>query len=243
MLSLPWKRARIGEAAVGLHEHEPRARRQLGRDLGDIAAQDRREIGIDHGGVAAPDIFHQRAHLMADGDLGEADLAGELGHRALMGRMAIAMQEHDRDRADAARDRPPARPGARRARSTGVSTSPSAVTRSSTSSTRLIEQLRQDDMAGEDVGPVLIGDAQLVGEALAWSPAGCGRPCAPAAHWWRRSCPSSPPRSRAGIAWPGGSSSSSRMPWIAASRYCSGFSESSLWVSEPAVGPARHHDR
>src|ERR1700734_3422939 len=34
---------------------------------------------------------------MAFGDLGEAKLAGELGHHALMRRIAIGVHEHDRD--------------------------------------------------------------------------------------------------------------------------------------------------
>ena len=72
--SLPWKRARVGQPAVGLHEHQPHAR-QLGGDLVDIAAQDRRQIGVDHGRVAAADQLHQRADLVDDRDLGEADLA------------------------------------------------------------------------------------------------------------------------------------------------------------------------
>ena len=57
---------------------------QLAGDLLDIAREDRREIGIGHGGVAAPDQLHQRADLMADRDLGEADLARDRGDALLM---------------------------------------------------------------------------------------------------------------------------------------------------------------
>ena len=42
---------------------------------------------------------------MADGNLGEADVPGQFRDRALMGRVAIAVQEQDRYRMNAARER------------------------------------------------------------------------------------------------------------------------------------------
>src|SRR5207245_1108398 len=50
--------ARIGEATVRLHEHEPHAF-QFGGDLRDVTLQDRRQIGVDHRRVAARDELHQ----------------------------------------------------------------------------------------------------------------------------------------------------------------------------------------
>jgi hypothetical protein len=68
--------------------------------MGDIAPEDRGEIGVDLGGVAAPDIFHQRAHLMAGRDQGEAYGASEIGHRIFTRRVAIAVEKQRRNRPD-----------------------------------------------------------------------------------------------------------------------------------------------
>jgi hypothetical protein len=72
------------------------ARRDPEEDVASALVEHRRDHGniIDHGRVAAPDQLHQRAHLMADGDLGEADLAGER-RRLLVRRVAIAVHEDD----------------------------------------------------------------------------------------------------------------------------------------------------
>ena len=100
--------ARVGEAAVRLHEEQPHAR-HLGRDLLDVAAQDRRQIGIDDRGVAAADELHQRADLVRDRDLGEADRARELAPTAASCvRVAVAVHEDDGDDAIALVDTPAA---------------------------------------------------------------------------------------------------------------------------------------
>ena len=61
-----------------------RGRGQAPRHLLDIARQDRRQIGVDDRRVAAPDELHQRRHLVAGGDLREADLAAEACDGLLM---------------------------------------------------------------------------------------------------------------------------------------------------------------
>ncbi len=49
---LALEQPRVGEPAVGLHEHQPDVAQLLGNAV-DVAAQDRRQIGVDDGGVAA----------------------------------------------------------------------------------------------------------------------------------------------------------------------------------------------
>ncbi len=97
---LAGKFPRIREAAVRLHEHQPRLA-QLPREPVDMTSQDRREIGIDNGRVAATDELHQRAHEMARRDLGEAQLARQRGDAPLVLGIPVAMHEHDRGRPDA----------------------------------------------------------------------------------------------------------------------------------------------
>jgi hypothetical protein len=155
--------ARLGQPAVRLHEEQP-GRAQLAGDAVDVAAQDRREIGVDHRGVAAPDQLHQRADPVADRDLGESQPGGEVGQRLLVPDVAVAMQQHDGDRAD------PARMGrGEGALSRGEIDRPQHLALGGHPLVdlghRLIEQLRQDDTAVEEPRPVLVGDAQLVGEA------------------------------------------------------------------------------
>ena len=53
-------------------------------DLIDIAFEDRREIGVDDGRIAAPDKLDQRGDLVADRNLREADIAGDVGGDALV---------------------------------------------------------------------------------------------------------------------------------------------------------------
>ena len=129
-------------------------------DLVDVAPQHRRQIGVDHRRVAAADQLDQRPDLVAGRDLGEADLARHLGQRRLVRGPAPAVHQHDGERAIARRHRPPAARRAPPSRSSGRSISPSAVTRSSTSITPLVERLGQDDAAREDVGPRLVADAR-----------------------------------------------------------------------------------
>jgi hypothetical protein len=48
------------------------------RDAVDVAREDGRQIGIDHRRVAAADELDQRRDLVADRDLGEAELARDV---------------------------------------------------------------------------------------------------------------------------------------------------------------------
>ena len=97
---LALEEVRIGEAAVRLHEQQAGVA-ELGGDLVDIAAQDWREIGINHRGVAAADQLDQRAGLVAGGDLSETDPPGQFRHCLFVLRVAVAVHQDDRDRADA----------------------------------------------------------------------------------------------------------------------------------------------
>ena len=101
----------------------------------DVTPEQRRKIGVDHRGIAAPDEFHERAYFVARGDVGEPFLARDLRRLALMRRVGIGMHEDDGNGGDAfGARRAERRP--HRARSSGVSTPPSARTRSGTSTTR-----------------------------------------------------------------------------------------------------------
>ena len=156
--------ARIGESAVGLHEHE-RGIADLGSDPVDVAAQDRRQVGVDHRGVAPPHQLHQRADLVADRDLGEADLPAQGGDPLLVAGVAVAVHEQDGDRAVA-----------------GLEGGADVLFRTGEIERRLhravghdplvdlddpaVEQLRQHDVAREQARADLVGDAQRVGEAL-----------------------------------------------------------------------------
>ena len=71
--------------------------------MGDIALQHRRQISVEHGRLAARDDLHQRADVVADGDLREADVAGEFGEAHLVCGIAVAVHQHDGDRAEAFR--------------------------------------------------------------------------------------------------------------------------------------------
>ena len=60
---LALEQARVGEPAVGLHEHDPGFAQRRG-DAVHVAPEDGRQIGIDHRGVAARDQLHQRRDLV-----------------------------------------------------------------------------------------------------------------------------------------------------------------------------------
>ena len=94
---LALKTPRIGEAAVGLHEHQAHILKLRGKAI-DVTSQDRRQIGIDHGGIAAADQFHQRADFLRHRNLGEAGLAREAGDQLFMRGIAVAVHQHDRER-------------------------------------------------------------------------------------------------------------------------------------------------
>jgi hypothetical protein len=131
-----------GEAARGHHELKGRPglagrrRAQRLRHAGDVAAQDRGKIGVDHGGVAAPDELDERRDLVTDGDLAEAPPAHLRGERRLMRRVAPSVHQHDRHRVDPGPREGSASGASSGPRSSGISTEPSARSRSSTSITR-----------------------------------------------------------------------------------------------------------
>src|SRR5258708_4741748 len=91
---------RVGESAIGLHEHKSSAR-QLRGHLVDISPQDRREIRVDHRRVPARDDLHQRRHSVRGRDLLDAGVLRELRHARFVRRITVAVHEHDRDRLEA----------------------------------------------------------------------------------------------------------------------------------------------
>ena len=154
--------ARIGQAAIGLHEHQ-RCVADLGRDPVDIAAQDRRQIGVDHRRIAAADQLHQRADLVADRDLGEAVVAAQFGDPALVRGVSVAVHEGDGDRAVAGVE------GVADFRLGGGEVE-RRLDRAAGHDPLVdlddpaVEQLGQHDVAGEQARADLVGDAQGVGE-------------------------------------------------------------------------------
>jgi hypothetical protein len=160
----------VGQAAVRLHEQQPRlaaphSSLERVRHLVDIAAQDRRQVGVDDRGVAAPDQLHQRADLMADRHLGEADLAGDRRHPRLVVGEAKAVQQHDGHGAEALVE-------------DLLETGASGCLVQRTQHRPLdadplvdldhagVKGLGLDDVAVEQLGPGLVADAQGVGMAL-----------------------------------------------------------------------------
>jgi hypothetical protein len=86
------------QPAGRLHEHQPAVGAfgaKLACDLVHVPAQDGRQVGIHHRGVAAAHQLHQWRDLVADRNLGEADLAGNLAGAGLVIGVAVAMHEHD----------------------------------------------------------------------------------------------------------------------------------------------------
>ncbi len=161
---LALEQAGVGQPAVRLHEHEPRIA-QFARHLIHIAPQDRRKVGIHHGGVAPAHQLHQRADLVAHRDLAEADGAGQRRRPALVLGKAVAVHEHDGDRAEALVE------GILQVAAQGVF----VRNRQHFAASRhafvdfdhpAVEQLRQHDLAGEEMRAVLVADAQRVPEAL-----------------------------------------------------------------------------
>ena len=165
MASLPWKRLRLGQPAVRLHEIQPHAL-QLGRHLIDIAAQDGREIGVHHRGVAARHQAQQRADRMAGGDLGEPGLRAPV--RPGAARAPGYFQACISTIATAAMPRP--RAAAKAARARGL-VERLEFARRRTSTRPPISTTSSYSIAGRVMarsnrrGPRLVADAQRVGEA------------------------------------------------------------------------------
>ncbi len=157
--------AGIGQSAVRLHEHQAgRAVADLAGHLVDIAAQDRREIGVDHRGIAAADQLHQRRDLVADRDLGEADLPGDGLQALLVVGVAVAVHQQDGDCADALVEGLAHVARGRRLVERRQDLAP-GVHPLADLDRRGVEQLGQLDAAGKDLRPVLVGDAQGVAKA------------------------------------------------------------------------------
>ncbi len=102
---------------------------------------------------------------MAHRDLGEAHLAGDLGQRRLVGGVAVAVHQDDRDGAEAGREgRLEAGPrlvAVERRLDRAVGAHPLLDL-----DDVAVELLGQHDVAREDVGAVLVADAQRVAQAL-----------------------------------------------------------------------------
>jgi hypothetical protein len=158
-------------AARRHHELERRAvfaRRggaQRVRHARDVAAEDRREIGVDHRGVAAAHELHQRADLVADGDLAKAHGAHRARKRDLVLRVLPGVHQHDGDRVDAVRLRlfqlVAQWVGVERALHRAVGHEALVHL-----DHLFVELLGQDDLLGEDVRPRLVGDPERVAETL-----------------------------------------------------------------------------
>ena len=189
--SLPWKLRGPGQPARGLHEHE------LGRHVAlegrrhpvDVAPEDRREIGVDHRGVAAAHHLHQRAHPVADRDLGEARRLGQRRRPRLVRRVAVAVHEDDgaggRARRRAPRPAPPRDAPRRAAAPPSRRPAPARAPRSP--GNRASPAAR---CAGRRAAAGSGRRGAAAGRARASSPAPPARPCARGARWWRPWCPS-----------------------------------------------------
>ena len=161
------EQGRVGEAAVRLHEQQLRGAVASAEPVGHpvhVAAQDGAQVGVDHGGVAAGHQLDERAHPVAGRDLGEADGPGDPGQLLFVLREAVAVHKDDGHGAQAV-----GKGGAQ------VLFGPVPVERHQHPAGRvhplvhldhpLVQQLGQDDVAGEQLRPVLVADAQGVAEA------------------------------------------------------------------------------
>jgi hypothetical protein len=153
----------IGETAGRLHELQLHAG-QLRGNLIHVAPQNGRQVRIDNRRVAACDQLHQRADLMRDRDLDEADAARELFELLLVLRIPIAMQQCDRARADAAIESGPQIPlgllQIRRAHDVAMRANAFVDF-----DDLLVQHRWQLDVSHEQLGTMLITDAQCVGES------------------------------------------------------------------------------
>ena len=154
----------VGEAAVRLHEQEARIA-GFGRHAVDIAAQDGRQVGVDHGGVATADDLHQRTDLVRDRNLREPDPARDTRDRGLVRRIAVAVHEDDGGGAETVIERGleigAGRRGIERGEHLALGAHPFVHFDDA-----LVKLFRQNDVKLEQLGPVLVGDAQYIAQAL-----------------------------------------------------------------------------
>ena len=226
--------ARVGQPAVGLHEQHSHPR-QLGRHPVNVAGQDGRQVGVHDRGVAAGHQLHQRARRVRLGHLVEADVPGDLADPGLVRRIPVPVQAHHGRGAEAV-----GVGGAQVGGHRVLVQRHDHVTLSADPLGRLdhpgIEHLREDDLAVEDARPVLVADAQRVGEA-----AGDDQHRRLTATFQQRvggHRGAQPDRGDLvpGMGCPGGTPSTVRIPARTASWYAPGFSESSLRTASVPSG-------
>jgi hypothetical protein len=161
------KALRRRQSAVALHERQAHVRierAQLLVQRADVAAQRRREVGIEHRGVAAADIAHQRRQLVRHRHFLEAERPCAACCLSLVLRVAPAMQQYNGHRACT---------GTARAREVRAQARP--IKRRQHRAVRIdalvrldhggVQGLGQHDVAREDVGSILVSDAQRIREA------------------------------------------------------------------------------
>lgn len=130
----------------------------------DVAAQHGRQVGVDDGRVTARDELHQRADLAGERDLREADACRQFADGLFVGGVEVTVHADDGDGPD------PGVVGLLKGPGKGVQVG-GAQDRAVGGDPLVdldhafVEQLGQFDRAGEDVGAVLVGDAQGVAEA------------------------------------------------------------------------------
>ncbi len=165
-----WRGGRAGIVPARIRRprrgNRPFRSRELALDLAHVPAQDRRQVRIDDRRVAARDELHQRTHFVRDRHLREAQFARERRQRQLVLREAIAVHQDDRDGGDPGIPRggklAPHRREVERAHDLAACADPLVGLDHA-----LVQQCRQLDPADEELGPILVGDPQRIGEALA----------------------------------------------------------------------------
>ena len=155
---------RVGQAAVGLHEQEPDVL-ELGRHLSYVSLQNRRQVGVHHRGVAPGDQLHQRAGPVRLRDLGEARRTGQVADPSFVIGVPVAVHADDGHGPEAVvvgvREGLPDRVLVQGREHLAAGRDPLAGL-----DYPVVQHLGQQDPAVEDPGPVLVGDAQGVGETL-----------------------------------------------------------------------------
>ncbi len=163
MASFPRKALAAAKPPDRLHELQRRRLAERRADLRHIGIKHRRQIGIGDGRVAAPDQLDQGPDLVADRNLFEPDLAPDLGEPPFVLGEAPAMDQHDGQSAIAGM----ARGGQVGARFRFVQRpvhGPIGPEPLVDLDHPVVQGLRKDDVAGEDVRAGLPADLQCVPE-------------------------------------------------------------------------------
>ena len=156
------EQVRVGEAAVTLHEAQAHAA-QLRADAVHVAPQDGGEVGVHHGRLAAADELLERARLVRGGDLREAGGARQLRHAPLVLGVAVAVHEGDGHGLEAFATRR-LESASRPVLVEGADDRPVGADALVHLEDARVQRLGQAHVQGEDVGPVLVADAQGVAE-------------------------------------------------------------------------------